>query len=170
VPYPAVKDVLSQQDFLGTRGKWVSKIQEYDLEIKPTKIIKGQGLAKMLTESNEESIQMGENDQINVIVSELEHDEWYADIIYYLKNLSCPDHLVDHKRRALKLKAMKYCLTQDGLGWKNPDGIILRCVNKDEADQLIKELHSGYCGGHFASRTTTHKILRAGYYLAYIFH
>jgi hypothetical protein len=84
-----------------------------------------------------------------VIVSELEHDEWYADIIYYLKNLSCPDHLVDHKKRALKLKAMKYCLTQDGLGWKNPDGIILRCVNKDEVDRLIKELHSGYCGGHF---------------------
>jgi hypothetical protein len=46
---------------------------------------------------------------------------------------------------------MKYCLTQDGLGWKNPDGIILRCVNKDEADKLIKELHSGYCGGHFVA-------------------
>jgi hypothetical protein len=69
VPYPAVKDILSKQDCLGTRGKWVSKIQEYDLEIKPTNIIKGQGLAKILTESNEESIQMGENDQINVIVS-----------------------------------------------------------------------------------------------------
>jgi hypothetical protein len=50
VPYPTVKDVfLSQQDFLGSRGKWVSQIQEYDLEIKPTKIIKGQGLEKMMT-------------------------------------------------------------------------------------------------------------------------
>jgi hypothetical protein len=56
VPYPAVKDVLSQQDCMGTRGKWVSKIQEYDLEIKPTKIIKGQGLAQMLTESNQEAM------------------------------------------------------------------------------------------------------------------
>jgi hypothetical protein len=26
VPYPAVKDVLSQQDCMGTQGKWVSKI------------------------------------------------------------------------------------------------------------------------------------------------
>jgi hypothetical protein len=34
---------------------------------------------------------------------------------------------------------MKYFLTQDGLGWKNPDGIILICMNKDESDQLIKE-------------------------------
>jgi hypothetical protein len=42
-PYLAVKDVLSQQDCMGTRGKWVSKIQEYDLEIKHTKIVKGEG-------------------------------------------------------------------------------------------------------------------------------
>jgi hypothetical protein len=45
VPYPTMKDVLSQHDCMGTRGKWVSKIQEYDLEIKPTKIVKGHGLA-----------------------------------------------------------------------------------------------------------------------------
>jgi hypothetical protein len=120
VPYPAIKDVLSQQDCMGTRGKWVSKIQEYDLEIKPTKIIKGQGLAQTLTESNQEAIQKSENEQVNVVVSELEHDEWYSDIVYYLKNLSCPDHLVDYKRRALRPRAMKYCLTEDGLGWRNP--------------------------------------------------
>jgi hypothetical protein len=46
VPYPTMMDVLSQQDCMGTRGKWVSKIQEYDLEIKSTKIVKGQGLAQ----------------------------------------------------------------------------------------------------------------------------
>jgi hypothetical protein len=55
----AVKDVLSEQDCLGTRGNVGVKIQEYDLEIKPTKIIKGQGLAKMLIEINEEAIKMG---------------------------------------------------------------------------------------------------------------
>jgi len=109
-------------------------------------------------------MQMGENDQINVMVSELEHDDWYDVIIYYMKNLSCPNHLLDHKSRALKLKSMKCYLTQDGLGWKSPDGIILRCVNKDEANQFIKELYSGYCSGHFTSNTTTHKILRARYY------
>jgi hypothetical protein len=112
----------------------------------------------MLTQSNKEAIQLGESEQVNVIVSELEHDEWYANIIYYLKNLSFLDLLVYHKRRALKLKAMKYFLTQDGLCWKNLDGIILRCINKDDVDKIIKELHSGYCGGHFAACTTSHMI------------
>ena len=50
--------MLSQQDYLGVRGKWVSKIQEYELEIRPTKLIKGQGLAKMLTEGNEKALGM----------------------------------------------------------------------------------------------------------------
>ena len=63
VPHIAVKDILSQKDCLGVRGTWVFKIQEYDLEIKPTKLIKGQGLARMLTQKNEEAIEMiAEND------------------------------------------------------------------------------------------------------------
>jgi hypothetical protein len=45
-PYLAVKDVLSQQIVLGSRGSAVSQIQEYDLEIKPSKIIKGKGCLK----------------------------------------------------------------------------------------------------------------------------
>jgi hypothetical protein len=64
---------------------------------------------------------------------------------------------------------MKYFLTEDGLEWRNPDGVILRCVNKEEDDNLMANLLSGYCGGHFAARTTTHKILRAGYYWPTIF-
>jgi hypothetical protein len=52
VPHPIVKDILTQHDYLGTRGKWVSKIQEYDLEIRPTNLDKGQGLAKLLAEGN----------------------------------------------------------------------------------------------------------------------
>jgi hypothetical protein len=155
---------------MGTRGKWVSKIQEYDLEIKPTKIIKGQVLAQMLTERNQEAIQMGESEQINVVVSELEHDEWYSNTIYYLKNLSFPDHLVYYKRWALRLKAMKYCLTKNVLGWKDPDVVLLICVNQEENEKLLKELHSRFCGEHFASLTTSHKILRVGYYWPKIFY
>jgi hypothetical protein len=41
-----------QPDSDGRRGRWLAKIQEFDLEVKPTKIIKGQGLAKLLPESN----------------------------------------------------------------------------------------------------------------------
>jgi hypothetical protein len=52
VPSASVKDILIQPDIDGRRGKWIAKILEFDLEIKPTKLVKGQGLAKLLVESN----------------------------------------------------------------------------------------------------------------------
>jgi hypothetical protein len=64
---------------------------------------------------------------------------------------------------------MKYCFTENGLGRKDPNGVLLRCVNQKEVEKLLKELHSGFCGGHFAARTTTHKILRDGYYWPSLF-
>jgi len=42
VPNAAVKYVLVQGDVEGKRGKCIAKIQEYDLDIKPTKLVKGQ--------------------------------------------------------------------------------------------------------------------------------
>jgi len=91
-----------------------------------------------------------------------------SNILYYLENLSLLDHLVYHKRRDLRLKDMKYFLTQNGINWKDPDGVILTCI-KDETDKLIKELHSSYCSNHFVSCTTVHKILRVGYYWTTLF-
>jgi hypothetical protein len=48
----SVKDILIQPDIDGRRSKWIAKILEFDLEINPTKLVKGQGLAKLLDESN----------------------------------------------------------------------------------------------------------------------
>lgn len=52
VPNAFVKDISSQLDNDGRRGKWISRLLEYDLEIKPMKLIKGQGIARMMTETN----------------------------------------------------------------------------------------------------------------------
>jgi hypothetical protein len=163
------KDILGQQDCLGVRENWVSKIQEYDLEIKRTKLIKGQGLAQMLTEGNEQVLDLVcQNNQSRPTLSsklqKLEQHQWYLDIIFFLSNLTCPSHLISHKRRALRMKAAKYCIIQDGLGWRKPDGLIPRCVNELESKRLLVDFHSGFCGGHFEAKTTAHKILRAGYY------
>ena len=56
VPNAAIKDILTQPDSEGKRGKWISRIMEYDVEIKSTKLVKGQGLAKLLADSNCEAL------------------------------------------------------------------------------------------------------------------
>jgi hypothetical protein len=47
VPMNAIKDILLQPDSDGRRGRWIAKIQEFVLEVKPTKLVKGQGLEKL---------------------------------------------------------------------------------------------------------------------------
>jgi hypothetical protein len=99
VPNSVVKDVLSQVEGLGSRGRWIVKIQEYDLEIRPTKFIKCQGLDKMLTESNGKALDMVNqinNEEWHPNLLKLEQVEWYKDVIFYLKNLTCLGHLVGH--------------------------------------------------------------------------
>jgi hypothetical protein len=51
VPSAFVKDILIQLDIDEKRSKWIAKILGFDLEIKPTKLVKGKGLAKLLVES-----------------------------------------------------------------------------------------------------------------------
>lgn len=47
-----VKSILTQQEVgLNNRATWVTKIQEYDLDIRPTKLVRGQGLCKLIAEN-----------------------------------------------------------------------------------------------------------------------
>jgi hypothetical protein len=166
VPFPEVKYILAQKECARTRGLWVSKIQEYDLEVKIAKIVRGRGLAMLMTEKNLEPEVIN---QVNVISDDLQVSDWYRDIIFYLQKFSCPTKLSKTQKRSLQLRAVKYCLWQGLLGWRSPHGLILRCVLSDETHQITTELHVGVCGGHFSARTTAHKIMRAGYYWPTLF-
>ena len=50
VPSTFVKDVLTQPDIDCKRAKWIANLIEFDIEVKPTKLVKGQGLAKLMDE------------------------------------------------------------------------------------------------------------------------
>jgi hypothetical protein len=137
VPSASVKEILIQPDIDGKRSKWMAKILEFDLEIKPTKLVKGQGLARLLAESNCKALGVNfmninsENQQTEIVDKDshinlnLAECTWYKDIIYFLQKLRPPDGLDKNKARALKLKAIKYCLIDQVLYWKDPLGVLL---------------------------------------------
>jgi hypothetical protein len=58
---------------------------------------------------------------------------WYKDILYFLQELKPPDGLGKSKARALKLKAVRYCLIDQALYWKDPLGVLLRCLDPQQA-------------------------------------
>eukprot|EP00253_Pinus_taeda_P009580 PITA_09580 len=162
IPNVVVKDVLVQTDPKGRRGKWIATLLEYGVEIKPTKLIKGQGLAKLMAESNLHVL------DINLIATMSKEDEenqsaqvseifllspWYSDIVYVLQNLSSPPRMAKNKSRTLKLKAAKFCIMNGALYWKDPSGVLLNCLVEEEAKQkwgldFISEIHPSSSAQH----------------------
>eukprot|EP00253_Pinus_taeda_P003650 PITA_03650 len=62
VPSPIVKYILTQEKLEGRRGKRIANILEFDIEIKPTKLIKGQGLAKLMSERSFQALDINQLD------------------------------------------------------------------------------------------------------------
>jgi len=118
--------------------------------------------ASEISENSSEEVQVCE-------VSLNDAESLYTDIIYFLKNGYAPTHLDHTKKRALRLKAKQYQLINDIIFRKNYDSVLLRFLEKAEAEKVLQELHDGPAGGHYAGDATAHKILCAGYYWPTLF-
>jgi hypothetical protein len=142
VPNNSVKDILTQHDPEERRGKWIASMFEYDLEIKPTKMVKGQGLTNLMVHSNCNATWMNfiadlsECPQEENLVQVPQHfidSPWYGDIIYVLENLQAPLGMINTKARFLKLKVVNFCILDNSLYLKDPRGILLSCLLEDDA-------------------------------------
>lgn len=49
------------------------------------------------------------------------------------------------------------------------EGVLLKCVDEIESKRILTDMHEGVCGGHYMAKTTTHKILRAGFWWPTLF-
>jgi hypothetical protein len=68
----------------------------------------------------------------------LEQDSWYKDLAYLLYHGTCPKNLNPRERRALRLKSAQYRLINSVLFWINYDGVLLRCLKREDTDKVIK--------------------------------
>eukprot|EP00253_Pinus_taeda_P011040 PITA_11040 len=170
VPFPAVRQLLLQKELGEKRENWVTTLQEYDLEIRPAKIVRGQGFCRILAGASNipESSDTSPTEEINK-VNVTDSQSQYADLIFYLKNGHAPPHLSYKNKRAIRLKAKTFTIIDDVLFKRNYDSILLRCLEKTEAQKVLQELQDGPAGGHFGADTTTHKIIHAGYYWPTLF-
>jgi hypothetical protein len=133
VPSSPVKMLLNQQLREGKWANWLAKIQEYDIEIKPLKAVKGQGLCKLI--ANNDSL----DGVILILVGEpIEVLEWYKDIIFYLRSGQFLVTMNPKETRTFYMKSIQYLLIVDILFRRNYDGICFRCVDERKAQELMK--------------------------------
>jgi hypothetical protein len=105
----------------------------------------------------------GQHNQNSICCAQNSVNPWYDDIKFCLEHGSAPRHLDPTKRRVLRLKYSSFQLINGILFHQNFDGVLMRCLEKDEAEKVLLELHTGEAGGHSGGDTTAHKVLREGY-------
>ena len=126
VPLSPVKRFLNQQLREGKWANWMEKIQEYDIEIKPLKVVKGQGLCNLIVNS----------DYVDGIISisvgePLVYLEWHKVIIFYSRSRKFTVTMNPKEQRTLNMKASQYVFIFDILFKRNYDGILLRYVDEN---------------------------------------
>jgi hypothetical protein len=175
VPHPTIRSLFIQQEMGETRGIWMAVVQEFDIDIKPTKLVKGQGLCKLEVEAQDQvNEDPGWENEMELWCGEASYispgqQYWYEKLTYLLHHETCLDNLNPRERIALRFKSVQYRLITSVLFRFNYDGVLLIFLKREDADKALKQLHDGPAGGHFARDTTTHKILNVVYYCPSLF-
>ncbi|XP_076913588.1 uncharacterized protein LOC143572269 [Bidens hawaiensis] len=66
--------------------------------------------------------------------------------------------------RKIRHEALNYQIQEGVLYRRSFLGPLLRCVDTEDANYLIREVHEGICGVHAGPRMVIAKLMNAGYY------
>jgi hypothetical protein len=89
-------------------------------------------------------------------------DTWITKIRTYLKD----NILLDDMTSAVWIAhlAKRYTLVEGDLYRRGANGVLMRCITREEGYELLTEVHEGECGNHASSRTLVGKAFQHGFY------
>ncbi|XP_050902804.1 uncharacterized protein LOC127115262 [Lathyrus oleraceus] len=89
----------------------------------------------------------------------------FFDIKHYLEKQEYSTNASSLDKRNIHSLALKFFLNGDMLYKRNYNMLLLRCIDKHETSQLMKDIHEGSFGTHASGHAMSKKFMRAGYYL-----
>ena len=89
---------------------------------------------------------------------------WFADIENYLVSTQFPPNLSSQEKSRIIRKSALFNWIGGNLFKLGPNQILRICVREEKFFDILLACHDGPCGGHFATKRTTFKVLQAGYY------
>ncbi|KAL2246278.1 UNVERIFIED_CONTAM: Retrovirus-related Pol polyprotein from transposon opus [Sesamum indicum] len=89
-------------------------------------------------------------------------DSWKTPFIRYLKYGELPSDVIAAKR--LQFKANRFTLVGDDLYKRTPEGILLKSLDAERSQYVMREIHEGSGGNHSGGRSLAQKVLRQCYF------
>ena len=89
---------------------------------------------------------------------------WYNDIKKFMKMGSYPSDADSVVKSFLCRMSSRFFLNEEVLYKKTSDLGLLRCIDEEKTDYMMKEVYSGVCGSHMNGHLLAKKIMRSGYF------
>lgn len=187
--HDSLKYLVNKPDLSGRIARWILLLQEFNYEV-VVKSGKANANADYLSRqrgkesvadisaefpdefpdpsTNPVSARYPESSSIEIFY--LRHDSVseYQDIIDYLVESRYPDQMNREEKEIFQRKVAPYTLMGGVLFRLGTDDVLRRCLEPPERTKVIRALHAGSSGGHFASVTTINRIRSAGYWWPYL--
>ncbi|XP_050919222.1 uncharacterized protein LOC127136738 [Lathyrus oleraceus] len=95
---------------------------------------------------------------------EYDGEPWFHDIKMYVKKQVYPENAFITDKKDFRKLLSKFFLSGGVLYKGSYDLVLLRCMDRHEAEKVITDVYEGSFGKHSSGHSISKKILRAGYY------
>ena len=99
------------------------------------------------------------DEEVSPVMSE---PSWMDPIWDYLVDRTLPRDPKEASK--LRMRSARFKIHRGTLYKRGFSTPILKCVGKEDANYVLREVHEGICGNHIGARTFAAKFLRQGYY------
>jgi hypothetical protein len=144
----AIKYLLAKKDAKPHLIRWILLLQEFHVEIHDKKGVENV-VADHLSRMNHGQV--------------LDKDNWMIDIIRAIRKMHI-DHLDKNSQRRIISESRKYFWDAPYLFKLGNDGVMRRCVPREERLEILRKCHSAEYGGHYSHFRTQAKVWSNGFY------
>nr|CAE03895.1 OSJNBb0026I12.3 [Oryza sativa Japonica Group] len=161
--HAALKYLLTKKDAKPRLLRWIPLLQEFDLEIKDKKGVENSvadHLSRLqLTNMQEPPINYFLQDDMLMAVRN--SDPWYANIVNYMVSKYVPQ---GENQRKLKYESHCHIWDEPYLYRVCSNGLLRRCVPKEEGFKIIERCHAAPYRGHYGAFRTQAKIWQSRFF------
>ena len=89
-------------------------------------------------------------------------NSWMTLIVALLQNGHLPHNTEEAKK--VKKRVARFTILNDTLYKRGFSMPYLKCVDEEEAQHILSEIHQGICGDHAGSKSLVNKVIQTGYF------
>ncbi|OMO62746.1 reverse transcriptase [Corchorus capsularis] len=159
--HSALKYLLIKKDTKPRLIRWIPLLQEFDLEIRDKKgseNLVADHLSRLEQEDKVDDVPINDSfPDENLMAVKDANVPWFADFVNFLVSDEVPLGLNHHQKKKFFSEVKHYIWDDPLLFHRCADGVIRRCVPKEEMVSILTHCHSLPCGGHHGASKTAAK-------------